>query len=228
VKGKVSAWIMRDPHVGETQREAARAQSRGLFDLAVRYALKNQRVLLVFCGVSGSGKSTLAAELSARLQCAHIATDVVRDELVPRGAPVEQRYDPEISRRVYETICQRAAKLLAANNLVVLDGTFLSAQQRTQAAAIARENNACSVLLWADCPAEHLSGHIDERNRAQTLFGSEATHEISKRQQSVFIPPAPGEGFDAICRLDTSLSSEHTRSLAWDCALDAIADALQK
>lgn len=239
VKAKVAAWIAADGSIRTEQRSAAEIQSRQLFDLAVRYALQRQRVLLVFCGVSGSGKSSLASHVAARLNCTHLATDILRDEIVPRGTPAEKRYAPAVSGRVYELLYKRAAALLSLDTLsgpaaargvpspvVILDGTFLSAAGRKRAAQIARRADACSVLVWADSPRAAIESHFKQRKTSRQFFGSEAALEISLKQQAQFETPSSREGFGALCRIDTSQSLSASAAETWNRVLEALAAIL--
>jgi aminoglycoside phosphotransferase family enzyme/predicted kinase len=223
VKGKVAAWIAGDAAVPPEQRATAREQARQLFDLAVRYALKKEPLLLVFCGVSGSGKSTLAAGVARRLRCVHLATDLIRDEVVPRGLPPEVRYAPSNSARVYQLLLERAAALLAQGQTVALDGTFTRIETRAQAVAAARAASAVCLLVWADCPPEQIDAHIRQRQAEQTAFGSEACVEVSRRQRDGFHKPLLEEGLDAICRVETGGSREAAIASVWEQLMRALA-----
>lgn len=224
IKGKVAAWIAADPHVSAQQKQKSVEQGRMLFDLAVRYSLRDEPALLVFCGPAGSGKSTLATELSRRLKCAHFATDRVRDEVVPRGSPVEQRYAPETSGRVYQLLYERAAQKLRKGETVILDGTFTTPERRRPAAEIATWCGARAVLVWADANAKGIASHLDERARNGETHGSEASHDISRKQQASFVAPREDEpGFSAICRIDTSVTPEKSHVATWDAVLAALA-----
>ena len=222
IKGKVGAWIMADKDVPEPQREFSRTQARMLFDLAVRYALRSKPVLIVCCGAAGSGKSTLARELAARLKCEHIATDLVRDEVVPRGKPPAERYAQSVSMRVYEMLYERAARSLADKRVVILDGTFTRKEVRQRAANVARDANACAILIWADCSAETIEAHIRQRAIAGDAFGSEADVAVAREQLVGFEAPSAAE-FDALCRIDTGGAIDGSREQAWRGALAGLA-----
>jgi hypothetical protein len=222
IKGKVAAWIMADKDVPAEQREFSRAQARMLFDLAVRYALRRKPVLIVCCGVAGSGKSTLARELAARLKCEHIATDLVRDEVVPRGKPSAERYAQSVSMRVYEMLYERAARALSEKRIAILDGTFTRKEVRQRAANVARYANACAILIWADCSAETVEAHIRQRANAGDTFGSEADAAVAREQLAGFEAPSVAE-FDALCRIDTSGAVDGARVQAWRDVLAGLA-----
>jgi len=223
VKGKVAAWIAADANVAEGQRTKSVEQAKMLFELGVRYALRDEPSLLVFCGPAGSGKSTLATELARRLKCAHLATDRVRDELVPRGAPAEQRYDAAVSTRVYELLYERAAQSLTRGETVILDGTFTTPERRKLAADVAAPYGARAVLVWADAAAEKIDKHLDERVRSGQTHGSEAGAAVSRKQQASFMAPSQKEaGFHAVCRIDTGGALEASHAGVWDGVLAAL------
>ncbi len=224
VKAKVNAWIAADSAVDGKQRESAADQARSMFDLAVRYALKNQPALIVFCGPAGSGKSTLASAIAQRLGCAHLATDLVRDELIPKGPP-EIRYTPENSFRVYNEVQRRAQELLAANQIVIVDGTFTSSSTRERIAQMASEQRAPSILVWADCPAQKLEEHLRQRQLNGDAFGSEAGSDVATKQRAGFEKPKPREGFSAVCRVDTGVKMDAVKAEAWGQVLIAIASS---
>ncbi len=203
IKGKVAAWIQADVHVAEAQRAKSREQARMLFDLCVRYAIKNQPILFVFCGVAGSGKSSLARSLASRLKCEHAATDFVRDEIVPRGTPAAERYAPAVSQRVYEALHERAAKALGEKRAIVLDGTYTRKATRAQPLQVAKRCGARAILIWANCPAEKIAEHISARTTSGELHGSEADLAVAREQLAGFEAPTTDEGFDAVCMIDT-------------------------
>ena len=223
IKGKVTAWIAADPHVPAQQKEFSRKQSRTLFDLAVQYAIKGKPIVVLFCGVAGSGKSSLARSLAERLRCeSHVATDFVRDEIVPRGAPLGERYMPAVSQRVYEILYERMVKALHEKRIVILDGTFTRAENRARVAKLARDHGACAVLLWADASAETIAAHVQKRNETGDVFGSEATITIAREQLANFETPGADSGFQAVCRIDTNGKLDDAREDAWRQAIGAL------
>jgi aminoglycoside phosphotransferase family enzyme/predicted kinase len=222
IKAKVSAWIMGDPQVGQAQRDSSRAQASGLFDLAVRYAIQNKPILFVICGVAGSGKSTLARKLSARLKCEHAATDFVRDEVLPRGIPPAERYAPAISQRVYQILDERAAKALSERRAIVLDGTFTRRATRARPVEIARQQDATSILIWANCPENRIESHFQSRAQSGDLHGSEAEITVAREQLAGFEFPLAGEGFDAVCEIDTSAPVEAAQQKMWRHVMEAL------
>jgi aminoglycoside phosphotransferase family enzyme/predicted kinase len=230
IKGKVAAWIAADPNVSAQQKTKSVEQSRMLFDLAVRYALRDEPALLVFCGPAGSGKSTLATELARRLKCTHLSTDRVRDELIPRGAPVEQRYAADVSSRVYEVLYERAAQALGRGETVILDGTFTTPERRKNAADVAAQCGAKALLVWADAAAGTIDQHLDERARSGQTHGSEAGAAVSRQQQASFVAPdnaetiAHGGRFQSVCRIDASAMLAQSCKALWNDVLETLSE----
>ncbi|HEX5504384.1 MAG TPA: AAA family ATPase [Thermomicrobiales bacterium] len=118
-------------------------EARAYVALARAYAERPARpALVVVMGPPASGKTSVAAALAARLGLVHLASDVVRKELVGLG-PAARRvepfgqglYAPALTRRTYAALRRRAARALRGGQSVVLDATFGA---RAERAAVAR------------------------------------------------------------------------------------------
>jgi uncharacterized protein len=216
VKGKVDAWIARDTHIDAAQRDRSTGRARSYFDLSLAYALRSEPILLVFCGVSGSGKSSLARSIAARLRATHFATDLLRDELIPRGTPNAERYAPAASARVYDEVFARAEKQLreGPSHVVLADGTFTSRELRAKALARAKAAGARCLLFWADCAPDAIQRHMEAREASNERHGSEGTAAVAAAQRQRFECPE-NDPFDAVLRIDTSASLDDACDAAW-------------
>ncbi len=96
--------------------------------------------MVVVAGLSGSGKSTLARRLAARPGFVHLASGVIRKELVGLAATGRSGagdeggiYGAAFSARTYATMYGRAWDHLASRRGVILDATFLHWRIDTEA-----------------------------------------------------------------------------------------------
>jgi predicted kinase len=141
--------------------------------------------LIAIGGVSGSGKSTLALALAPHVGAAPgallVRSDSIRKGLMgvlPRTRLDPPGYEPAVTRRVYETMADRALAALRAGHSVVADAVFARAEYRDAMRAVARETCVPFVGFWVDAPREMLARRIAER----TLDISDATIEVLDRQ----------------------------------------------
>ena len=152
-------------------------------------------VVLIVRGLMGTGKSTLATTLAETFGTELLSTDHIRRELF--GTPAEPqaygagRYRPESRQKVYQEMFRRTAQMLDEGLSVVLDGTFLSADLRTEIAALARRRGARPLVVECRCPAETARQRIAQRaDEMKTL--SDARPELFDLQRRKEEPNPPG------------------------------------
>ena len=132
-------------------------QSEQYLHLATKYSdAVGPPLLVVVRGLPGSGKSTLASALIESLEVELLQTDAIRREIF--GQPKSSikygqgQYKPDARRQVYDEMFRRASVLLDASRSVVLDGTFLSNEQRIQAINLAHRYEAAPLIVHCSCP----------------------------------------------------------------------------
>ncbi|WGX95087.1 phosphoenolpyruvate synthase [Nocardioides sp. L-11A] len=110
--------------------------------------------LVLLGGPPASGKSTLAGSVADRLGMAVLSTDRIRKEIAgldpATHAPASFGsgiYTAEHTRATYDAMLDRAERLLARGESVVLDGTWARAAQRAGAAELAARSAADLVEL---------------------------------------------------------------------------------
>ncbi|NIL97644.1 MAG: AAA family ATPase [Planctomycetales bacterium] len=166
VRAKVA--VLREDQLDARQRQPAHALAQEYLTLADEYARQlGPPLLVVVRGLMGTGKSTLAERLAEGLGSELLSTDVVRRELYP-AAPAGLSYGAgpycaEDRRQVYQAMLTKAEQLLAHGMSVVLDGTFLFADLRTQAVQIARRNAAVPLIVHCQCPPDLAAQRIADR-----------------------------------------------------------------
>jgi predicted kinase len=151
--------------------------------------------LIVVRGLMGTGKSTLATALADTLGAELAPTDRVRRELFgPSEQPAlfnEGLYRPQTRAQVYQELLRRAEQALEERLPVVLDGTFLSAADRSRAVELARERGAIPLVVRCRCPQETAMRRIADRAAGGATL-SEARPELFQlqRQQEQADPPS--------------------------------------
>jgi len=190
VRAKVSA--LRAEQLAGDARSRLLASASKYLDLAVRYSRTLAPPLLVLVhGLPGTGKSTIAQTIGEQLGFELLQTDVVRRSVFgpSSGQPGfnEGRYRPENRLRVYESMHEQAASLLGNGASVVLDGTYLAASLRHEAAELAKQHHAEILAVHCQCPDEIAGQRINARARGGTSF-SETRPEFFDRQRQAEEP----------------------------------------
>jgi uncharacterized protein len=136
VRGKVEGFAARNIEDG-SEKEKAVARARDYFGLADYYINYFQKPFnpLVFMGISGSGKSTLARDFSP--DSVILRSDEIRKEMAglrtekhARSPVDEGSYSPELTRRVYCLMLEKAVECAKKGEKVTVDATYLKADQR--------------------------------------------------------------------------------------------------
>ena len=172
----------------EANRDKAGAmahEARHYLDLALNALEPRPARLIAIGGLSGSGKSTLAAalapELGTRPGARVLRSDVTRK--LALGADPETRlppeaYTPDITRRVYDALRDKAAAALAAGYTAIIDAVSLRAEERQSFAAVAQRMAVPFTGLWLEADASAM----ERRIVARRSDASDATAEVLASQ----------------------------------------------
>ncbi|CAN5884810.1 bifunctional aminoglycoside phosphotransferase/ATP-binding protein [soil metagenome] len=163
-------------------RLGADADARFHLDLALAHLRSTTVRLIIVGGGPGTGKTTLSTALATPLSAQVISTDDVRRELRDDGQLVGEAgavdaglYASENVTCVYTAVLNRAGRVLAGGDSVILDGTWRDPEQRRRARETATEANA--VLVEIACTTD-LSG-AQKRISARTSTNSDATPHVA-------------------------------------------------
>jgi aminoglycoside phosphotransferase family enzyme/predicted kinase len=225
VRGKVLSFRLDEPEFGAAEKARAGERAAGYFELARRYAEPLRRpAVVVVTGLAGTGKTSLARAVAGELGVRVVSTDAVRRELFGHekaaAAYGEGAYRPEATRRTYDTLREKGRVLLAAEGGVVLDGTFLRADDRAQVEAMAAASGA--VLRWVECdlaPELVRERMAERRQRHDSL--SDATWDTYLRQRAE--RPAPESHASAhrlVVDMAQDLAASARRTTDWLRRLD--------
>jgi hypothetical protein len=210
IRAHVTATALAHPG-NRPKREEMAAEARRYLDFAEDVLRPFPCRLIAIGGLSGSGKSTLAAglapELGRRPGARLLRSDVTRKLALgvdPETPLPETAYTPEITRRVYDALREKAAAVLVAGHTAIIDAVSLLACERHSFSEIARKAGVPFSGLWLDAePAV-----MGQRIRARRSDASDATTEVLQSQ----LRQDPGE-MDWI-RIDAGGGAEHCLAAA--------------
>jgi aminoglycoside phosphotransferase family enzyme/predicted kinase len=163
------------------------AAARRYFDLARSLIHPPAPMLIAVGGLSGTGKSVLARALAPFIPpppgAVVLRSDVVRKQLL--GVAETERlpasaYRPETGERIYRTLEQRAALIVAQGHSVVVDAVFARTAERTAIEDVARRQNVGFGGLFLTADLATRQGRISRR----TSDASDATAEVAARQEA--------------------------------------------
>jgi uncharacterized protein len=191
--------------------DAAAAAAHDLLELAIGHLERGRVRLVLVGGVPGSGKSTLARALADAGVGVILSSDQTRKEragLAPTAlmpAEFEQGlYRPEITEATYRDLRERARRLLALGESVIVDATWRSAAQRTAASRLAGESAADLVELHCVTPMALAASRLGDPARGNGA--SDATPTIAAAIAARFDPWRSAIAIDTTRPLDRSVS----------------------
>ena len=165
------------------------------------------RRLVAIGGSSGSGKSTLAMasrpSSGLRPGARVLRSDVARKLLLgaaPRPGSPAEAYAPEITRRVYDALCEKAATALAAGYSAIIDAVSLAPEERRTFAEVARRAGVPFSGLWLEAGPEGMAERI-RRPPGRC---------VRRHPGDIGAPAAPGPGHD---RLDPDRRRRWARAM---------------
>jgi aminoglycoside phosphotransferase family enzyme/predicted kinase len=187
-------------HVTVTRAEAMHSstnapleEARGLLDRAIAYLEPPPPRALAIGGPSGTGKTTVARALAPAIGPCPGAVIVRSDVTRKRLAGVNETeklppsgYTSEMNDRVFATLAETAAKVLAARHGVVLDAVYGEERHRAALDEVARKAGVRFDGVWLTAPAAVLEQRIGSRRGD----ASDATVEVLHAQlQRLHKPP---------------------------------------
>jgi uncharacterized protein len=192
VRGKVGCFKYNDHYISEMERKQTLEAARGYFELADSYAHPRPR-LFITVGLVGSGKSTLAQTISKRLGLSVLSSDIIRKQLAGI-APTEHRfeeidsgiYSAEFSQKTYRKMFAEAEVILKDGDSVIMDATFLKAEERRKAAALAQATGADFFVI--ECRLDEAKTRQRLTQRLKNTAISDGRWEIYEPQKRKFEP----------------------------------------
>jgi aminoglycoside phosphotransferase family enzyme/predicted kinase len=192
VRGKVESFKLDDPYIADEEKKKTQDIAASYFDLARAYA-RTKPALFITVGLVGTGKSTLAQALAKRLGLVVIASDVTRKQLA--GIPVTEHrfegfdsgiYSAELSRKTYDKMFSGAGDILREGGSVVLDASFIKAEERLKAKRLAEETGAEFFIIECTLDEANIKKRLERRLEGKTI--SDGRWEIYQPQKKAFEP----------------------------------------
>lgn len=200
----------------QTGAEPDAATARCHASIALRHLRAGAVRLALVGGLPGTGKSTVAGGLADARGAVLLSSDRIRKEsagLNPEtqaGAGfAEGLYAPDRTEQLYADLLHRAEQLLARGESVVLDASWISAEHRAAAAAVAERTAADLLELECRVPAEEAARRI----RARGPSASDATAGIAAAMADI------ADRWPRATVVDTSATIDAARDQAlsaWD------------
>jgi uncharacterized protein len=170
VRAKTSATAAAHVHNDDARSGELHATAREYLAMAVRLLHPPRPCLVAVGGVSGSGKSTLAIGLAPAIGSAPGAIVLRSDETRKQlsGVPLLQHlgsegYSARMSERVYDTLAERAARVLRGGHSVVVDAVFARPADRAAIERVAAAESVPFIGLWLDAPDSVLVSRVAQR-----------------------------------------------------------------
>lgn len=170
---------------GAAEARAALASAASYLALALALLEPAPPRLVAIGGLSGTGKSTVAQALAPRFRpfpgARLLRSDTARKRLMrvaPETRLPPESYSLEAARRVYGALYEEAAAALAAGYSVIVDATFLRADERDAIAAVAKTQGVPFAGFWLEAPPVVLAARVTARQGD----ASDADRAVLERQ----------------------------------------------
>ena len=166
--------------------------ARAYFDFAVKAIDPPGPKLVAVGGLSGSGKTTVARKLAPAIGPAPgavvLRSDVLRKELHGVGETDRlppDAYSPEMTRRVYAELVDRARRILSAGHGVVVDAVHAGRKNARRWRIWCWKLGVPFRGVWLEADPDTLIARV----KARTGDASDADEEVVRRQLTYDIGP---------------------------------------
>jgi len=194
---------------GSENLPALTERAKAYFRHAVDFLSPPPPRLIAVGGLSGTGKSALARRFAPRVAPAPgaivIRSDVERKLMfgMPEETPLPAyAYRPEITARVYDVLCVKVARVLAAGHSAVADALFSSPEQRKAIKTVADAWRVPFVGLFLEADLQTRLDRVNRRPKA----ASDADAAIAARQEAYSLGVMEWIRVDASGDLDRTLA----------------------
>ena len=151
-------------------REQPESEARAYLEAAIAYLAPVKPRLVAIGGFSGTGKTTLARALAPDFGAAPgalvLRSDLERKAMFGLEETVRlgpEHYTPEVSRKVYDFLLQKAHIALRSGRSVILDAVFSSPQERLEARRVAEALRLPFTGIWLTAERNRLIERVATR-----------------------------------------------------------------
>jgi hypothetical protein len=192
VRGKVESFKLDDPYIAPAEKSQTLEIATSYFDLAHAYT-RSRPILFITTGLVGTGKTFLAQALAKRLGLVVISSDITRKQLA--GIPVTEHrfeeldtgiYSPEFSKKTYDKMFSEAKNFLSDGGSVIIDASFIKAEQRLKAKGLAEELGADFFIVECSLDEETIKQRL--ARRLEEVSTSDGRWEVYQPQKRAFDP----------------------------------------
>ncbi len=175
VRAKVTA-IRYAQTSGQDTDQQILEEHRSYIRLAQHYSSPKKPLLILTQGVSGSGKTTVSSDIARSLPSIHIRSDIERKRLAGLK-PLEgskqslSLYTDTITSKTYHKLLEVARLCLEAGISVIVDATFLKADNRKLFMDFAESLKTSCRILRFSAPEKMLMERVQQRS----LRGNDAS-----------------------------------------------------
>ena len=157
----------------DAQRKSELEESaRDYLAIAHRLLQPAPACLIAVGGFSGSGKSTVAKALAPLVGAVPGAVVIRSDETRKHLCGVDplqrlgaQGYTADVTRRVYATIAQRAAEVVARGHAAIVDAVYARPDDREAIERVAAAAHVPFVGVWLEAPEWLLIARSEQRRQ---------------------------------------------------------------
>lgn len=193
---------LREDQQGERER-AGLEQNPDYLALALRLIEPGSAGLLITHGLSGSGKSHVSSSLLMAAGAVRLRSDVIRRALFGSG-----HYDPSATAQTYARLLELAQVAMADGYPVIVDATFLRAEDRARFRQLAADGRVPFAILHCHAPMTMLQARIVQR-QGQGGDPSEADLAVLAQQ---------AQGGDALLAEEAPETLDVDASQTWSAA----------
>ncbi len=123
----------------------------------------NKPVLLLLYGFPGAGKTNFATNITQTLDCAHVHSDRIRNELFE-----EPRYDEQEEGIITHLMDYMTEEFLNAGISVIYDASMSRKADRHAMRELARKRNARTLLVWFQIDPDTAFTRLKNRDRRKS------------------------------------------------------------
>lgn len=188
VRAKIDMIRLRDRAQSAAQRRVLLNEFGNYLTIADHDAEQTTPALFIMHGLSGSGKTTMSQWIIERHPIIRIRSDIERKRLYGvgesdrvTGAMNERLYSPHASRRTYTHLLSLATTIINAGFPVVVDATFLRANERNQFRNLAQKLGVPFRIIDCQTSEEELEARIASRE-VENQDASDAGVSVLKKQ----------------------------------------------